>query len=170
MDALLDALVRRGWSASLRSVRDALLPPDVARRYPHIPQDITNFLTIIQECTSETNDIWFLTAGAFAALPGPGFSWNGYERMELEGLEAETDMARVVDFWDHHFPFMMAAHSDYDYLAVRLHPDAYGAVVHGFSPYWTQPTVIAPSFPEFRAAYLAAASTPNPEWPLSIFL
>jgi hypothetical protein len=65
---------------------------------------------------------------------------------------------------------MMAVHSDYDYLAVRLaEPDA-GSIVHGYAPEWMEPARVARSFEEFLRSFTAEAASSNAEFPYSVFL
>lgn len=95
--------------------------------------------------------------------------WNEYEHMTLETYNegermgfkkyAEDPAYRegTKAFWDSHFPFMLAVHSDYDYLAVRLTPKGFGSVVHGHSPSWEEPQPVADSFGAFLQAFVIAA-------------
>jgi hypothetical protein len=62
---------------------------------------------------------------------------------------------------------MLAVHSDYDYLAIRLSD---GSVVHGFAPEWDAPSPIAGSFAEFLTAFEREAASAAPRSPLVIFL
>lgn len=65
---------------------------------------------------------------------------------------------------------MMAVHSDYDYLAVRLAgPDA-GSIVHGYAPEWEEPARIPRSFEEFPQSFTAEAASSSAEFPHSLFL
>jgi hypothetical protein len=48
-------------------------------------------------------------------------------------------------------------------------PDA-GAVVHGFAPYWEEPSAIARSWEEFLARFTTEAASAEPEFPYSVFL
>ena len=89
-------------------------------------------------------------------------------------LEVDPDdsewQAQVRSFWDHHFPFMLAVHSDYDYLAVSLEEQSYGGIVHGFWPDFEEPSIVASSFTEFLALFEVAASGEEADYPLSLFL
>ena len=90
--------------------------------------------------------------------------------MSLEGLDDPQARAEITAFWNSHFPIMLAVHSDYDYLAVRLTPEAFGTIVHGFAPEWEQPAPVGASFNVFLEAFAATAKAATPEWPLSLFL
>jgi hypothetical protein len=65
---------------------------------------------------------------------------------------------------------MMAVHSDYDYLAVRLAQPNLGSIVHGFAPEWDHPSLVARSFEEFLARFAEEAASPEPAYPYSLFL
>jgi len=90
--------------------------------------------------------------------------------MALENLDDPVERASITSFWDSHFPFMLAVHSDYDYLAIRLTTEGFGSVVHGYAPEWEDPTSIAGSFKAFLKAFTAAAKTSQAKYPFQIFL
>ena len=68
--------------------------------------------------------------------------------MSLERDDPDAQK-QVRGFWDFHFPFMLAVHSDYDYLAVSLDERFYGQVVHGCGPAFEETSLVAPSFSLF---------------------
>lgn len=78
--------------------------------------------------------------------------------------------AQIRGFWDRHFPFMPAVHSDYDYLAVSLEGQSYGEIMHGFAPEFEAASMVAPSFKEFLALFKLAAAEEREDYPLSLFL
>src|SRR5688572_16482461 len=131
---LLQILRRRGWSVRPAARARKLLAAAIAKRYPRLPADVEAFLSGLEICVSPNEKAWFLTATDFARKRGSGFSWNAIELMMLEDAEGDPlAQAQIRSFWDDHLPVMLAVHSDYDYLAVRLSD---GAVVHGFAPEW----------------------------------
>ena len=153
---LLHALARRGWTVRRSAVPRPLLPAAVASRYSDLPPSLTAFLAGLDLCRSPDDTAWFLTADDYARVEGPGFRWNELELMALEACEDDADAQReIAAFWDRHFPFLLAVHSDYDYLAVRI---ADGAIVHGFAPEWEDPSPIALSFSDFALDFARAAS------------
>ena len=112
--------------------------------------------------------MWFLGTSDYARKSKGGFRWNEYELMAIETADGDTEgRAKVIAFWDRHLPFMLAVHSDYDYLAVRLED---GVVVHGCAPEWELPIPIAKSFVEFLADFEREASKPVASFPWSVFL
>ncbi len=75
-------------------------------------------------------------------------NWAVGERDEAARQQA------IRRFWDRYFPFMLAVHSDYDYLAIDTET---GKVVHGFAPEWEEPLVVAESFANFLDQFRLAA-------------
>jgi hypothetical protein len=168
---LLGNLRARGWSVDLATTNSQLLPLEVAARYPSLPRSVTTFLSKLDRCINREEDAWFLTRQFFAAEPGEGFRWNEFEMMAIDSISDEP--SRVGDirrFWDNHFPFMVAVHSDYDYLAVRLSSEGFGQIVHGCAPEWEEPSVVSGSFTDFLELFAIAAASDSAGHPFAIFL
>lgn len=164
---LLQILRRRGWTVKLVSGARKLLPAAIAKRYPAIPADVEAFLAGLAACVSPNESSWFLTATDYARKLGSGFRWNEIELMMLEGAEGDpARQAEVRAFWDGHFPIMLAVHSDYDFLAVRLSD---GAVVHGYAPEW-ESSQVARSFTALLTALATEADTQRDRWPWTLFV
>jgi len=171
MTALLDALRKRGWVVRERGTPSPLLPDDLRARYPSVPPAVTEFLGRFDVCHNADENVWFLTADDFRRSDDDGFRWNEYELIALEASEGEpSSQARVRAFWTDHLPIMMAVHSDYDYLAVRLTGPNAGSIVHGAAPDWEEPSLVARSFDEFLRQFAAEATSANAEFPFSLFL
>ena len=171
MHPLFQALEARGWTVKPRTgSHDALLPAVVAGRYDKLPQEVSLFLSAIEVCCNGAGDVWFLTADDYARMRGLGYCWNEYEHMSLDSAKNDQLWRKeITAFWDDHFPFMLAVHSDYDYLAVRLTSDGFGSVVHGYAPEWDSPESIAPSFSAFLEAFTAATNAAESKYPFTIF-
>src|SRR5690349_1461325 len=147
MHSLLDSLRRVGWTVRMAEPPHALLPADVAARYAGMPEEAPSFLAMLDACYSGDETTWFLTANEYALAKEGGLRWNECELMAMSAAAGDaTWQSEIRAFWDRHFPFMLAVHSDYDYLAVRVDD---GAVVHGYAPEWESPAVITHSFSEF---------------------
>lgn len=139
------ALRERGWVIQHQPM--VALPEAILSRYPALPAEVTRFLGSLAICHNPAQSVWFLTPEDYARTPnGEGFAW------------------------DEHFPILYAVHSDYDYLAVRLTAEGFGSIVHSFTPFWEEPTVLAPDFPTFLEVFATAAQAADPSWPYSIFL
>nr|WP_246386128.1 SMI1/KNR4 family protein [Armatimonas rosea] len=156
--ALTEALHERDWVIQHRP--DAVLPEAIVSRYPNLPGEVTRFLSSLAICHNPSQSVWFLMPDDYARTPSNQvFDWNELERM-----------GGASCFWDQHFPFLYAVHSNYDYLAVRLTDEGFGAIVHGFAPEWEEPNVIAPDLTAFLEAFTTAAQSDVPAWPYSVFL
>jgi len=170
MHILHTTLKSRGWTVRPAKDKKPLLPPWVARRYPKLPANVVAFLSSVAICHNQAENAWFLTGQDYRRRTGSAFRWNEYEHMALESAEDEPECAAIKSFWDGHFPLMLAVHSDYDYLALRLAGKKRGSIVHGYAPEWDEPSVIAPSFATFLKEFTAAASLPQAEYPFNVFL
>jgi hypothetical protein len=171
MSVLLTELRKRGWTVKESVDVLALLPDQLRARYPAVPSAVEEFLTSLEVCHNAAEDAWVLTPAEFRKTDAEGFRWNEYELMALEAAEGEPDrQSEVRAFWDEHLPIMMAVHSDYDYLAVRLAQPNFGSIVQGYAPEWDNPSVVSPSFEEFLARLTVEAASPEPAYTYSLFL
>jgi hypothetical protein len=167
MSKLLDSLRARGWKVELSTTPMELLPDPLTRRYHWLPREVAEFLCPLVSCRNQDETVWFLCHSDFSVARSEGFNWNEYERMAIEAAGNDPSLiSKIHEFWDNHFPFMLAVHSDYDYLAVRKSD---GSVVHGCAPEWEDPTPIADTFESFLVAFEAAARG-NGGYPLTLFL
>lgn len=121
MHETLHALRSRGWNVALDTPRE-LFTSAQRRRYPSAPPLFRAFLGSILDCSSPAKQCCrlygvFGSSRARAHVGSAGTSASGW----ADGFAGdEAGAAEVRAFWDHHIPFMMAVHSDYDYLALRL--------------------------------------------------
>ena len=168
MHETLHALRSRGWNVALDTPRE-LFTSAQRRRYPSAPPLFRAFLGSILDCSSPRKQCWLYGPRQFARSGARGFRWNECERMSLDGFAGdEAGAAEVRAFWDHHIPFMMAVHSDYDYLALRL--DSTPVVVHGCAPEFEEASVLSTTFEGFLTDLRDAARSSDPPWPLRVFL
>ena len=172
MTALIDALRKRGWVIRESANPTPLLPDELRSRYPAVPVAVTDFLERLEVCQNAEEDVWFLTAADFRRTDADeGFRWNEYEHMALDSSDGDhAARAAIRAFWNDHLPIMLAVHSDYDYLAVRVSGPNAGAIVHGFAPDWEEPAQVARSFEGLLQALTAEAVSRDPEYPFSVFL
>lgn len=165
---LLQALAGRGWSIQRAAAPGLLLPPPVGQRYPRLPADLTAFLEGLEACVNAEETVWFLCPADYRTGE-ESFRWSECELMSLESADPDAQ-EQVRAFWNLHFPFMLAVHSDYDYLAVSLADGSYGQIVHGCGPAFEETSLVAPSFAQFLVQLREEAAGIRESYPLSCFL
>lgn len=169
-ESLLATITRSGWYVARREHSLALLPDHVKQRYARLPAEVESFLGGLEACINKQETVWFLTHHDYGQDRDGRFRWNEHELMCLDAAEGDQEeMDRIRAFWDNHFPFLFAVHSDYDYLAVDLSPEAYGQIVHGSMPEPDQTSPVAPSFSEFVELFQDSFCN-TPQYPLSLFM
>jgi len=163
---VLDELGRRGWDVRRNDGVGPLLPPELTSRYPGVPSSLPALLASVELCARGDGQSWFFTAADYRGSSTSAFAWDEVEWMSRDAARGDEAALREISrFWDAHLPFMLATHSDYDFLAVRL---ADGAVVHGYGPEWEEVTVVASTFDDFLDRLRRhLAGTPEP--PLDVF-
>lgn len=166
---LLESLEGRGWKIQRSTSREQLLPPEVSRRYPRVPAELIAFLESLDSGVNADETVWFLCREDFRRTDDQAFRWNEFERMVSEDAAPEARQ-RTRQFWDHHFPFMLCVHSDYDYLAVDLDARSYGKIVHGCGPAFEETSVVAPSFAQFLKIFGDAVAAGRDDYPLGFFM
>jgi hypothetical protein len=168
-ELLLERLQSLGWSVEQQPVVE--LPAPILARYSTLPAKVVRFISSLVVCHNVNQAAWFLTPEDYARTPGgERFAWNEFEHMALENVETPEERRYIEVFWDAHFPLMLAVHSCYEYLAVRVSGEEIGSIVHGFAPYWEEPTPIAPDFSTFLEEFAGAAQEAEPPWPYKLFL
>jgi hypothetical protein len=167
---LLRELERKGWIIQPGTSREPLLPPAVSQRYKRLPSDLVAFLEKLDSAVNADETVWFLCREDYRRTGGESFRWNEFEVMSLEYDDDAEWKLQVRSFWDRHFPFMLAVHSDYDYLAVSLDERSFGEIVHGCGDDFLEPSPVAPSFAEFLRLHREAAAGRHDEWPLNCFI
>jgi hypothetical protein len=167
----LRPLLARGWVVELTAPGGAL-PLSLRRRYPHLPAQVASFLAEIETCHNQRDDAWIFGSSFFTREDPTDFRWNECELMSLDAVEGDVAATHQIrEYWDHHLPFMMAVHSDYEYLAVQTSAALpLGRVVHGCAPEFEVSTVVAPSFERFLTGLHEAALSAAPPYPFSVFL
>src|SRR5262245_43127319 len=109
---LLIALEKRGWTVRRSAAPEPLLPPALRARYPRLPADLTSFLEALECCVNGKQNVSFLCPADYRRTETEGFRWNEHELMSLEASLDLEQQKEVRRFWDLHFPFMFAVHSD----------------------------------------------------------
>lgn len=169
MAPILNLLERRSWTIERRRLPGPLLPDHLARQFPGLPKDLVEFLGHLELCRNAPETAWLLTAQDYSGSVRGNFRWDEFKQMALESAVG-SEVEEIEEFWSRHFPFALSTHSDYDYLAVQISEAGAGPIVHGFAPFWEEPSVIATSFSDFMQQYERAAESSYPLYPYSLFL
>jgi hypothetical protein len=141
----VSALERAGWTVKLLPARRSL-PSDLLARYPQLPADVRAFVESLSEAYSSDEQSWILTASDFHGDSSSAYAWNEWERQSLSAAEGDGQwMARITEFWDRHFPFLMSVKSGYAYFAIERESLA---VVVGEEPEYEETQQLAPSLAE----------------------
>jgi hypothetical protein len=158
---LLEALRRlrsTGWTVQELATPEPL-PQHVQERYAWLPDNIRQFVEAIELAFSANEKTWLLTVRDFASASNSAFVWNEWEVQSLDATSAVADRARIVTFWDKHFPLLMSVRSGYAYLAVEK--DSL-AIVEGTDPEFEEGRLIAGSALEIFQRMLAADRAKTP--------
>lgn len=153
MKEILDGFVNwaksNSWHFNYTNSDNLVLPLDLTKRYPKIPEEYLEFLKNIKGCISADEKAWFFDINDFSNNSDSAFKWNEIEEMCL--LEAEDDdewKEEIIGFWDEHIPIVFSLRDGYAYYAINV-GDKFGAIVYGIEPEFEEVEVIAPTFKEF---------------------
>jgi hypothetical protein len=151
---LLHTMAANGWRVEKRTTSAQLLPEDTARRYVTLPYPIVAFLSGIKSCVNPSETAWLLTAEDYHLTGTKAFRWNEFEQMSRDAAAGNDDWSKQIEvFWSTHFPFLLAVHSNYDYLAVSLAQDNFGSVVAGSGPEFEDTIMVAASFDQYLSRH-----------------
>ena len=154
-EAAIQGLGKIGWTVSPKIVHGFKLPARIARRYPRLPEELTDFISRMSVCTNQAQTTWFLCEADYAGTSDSAFTWDEWERLSLGSAKDDKKAcAEISGFWDSHFPFMFSVHSGYSFHAVCLDPSRYGTIVEGYEPAFEETTQVAESFGAFLALLL----------------
>ncbi|QIK73520.1 pentapeptide repeat-containing protein [Propioniciclava coleopterorum] len=105
-DALLAALVPRGWSLT-PAVADRTA--DLARLSAlAIPADWAACLLRFDALVGPDEDAWFLALDDYTGTSDAAFAWDEWRTLSLDAAMGPDDAARVTRFWDDVLPILLA--------------------------------------------------------------
>lgn len=167
---MLHTLEGRGWQIKRSAQSNLLLPDTIQHCYPQLPKEISEFICSLELCTNSEQTVWLMCCKDYVITSEKTFERNFCELLSLKSAEGDIELQENIHkFWDLHFPFMLAVHSDYDYLAVSLSEDSFGEIVHGSAPEFEEVSFVAASFTEFLTMFKVAAEKGETDYPLSLF-
>lgn len=125
------------------------LPEGLLKRHPGIPPDYLQFLRQFTQITNAENTAWFLSVEDFRGESETAFLWNEFESQSEEAFQGDAaELESVREFWDKHLPVAMSVKGEYQYLALCLGSENYGAVVYGAEPEYEDAQKVCDSFAE----------------------
>lgn len=157
LDNYVELLKKEGWKVELRDSGGVWLNESFSRRHPRIPEGYVKFLQRVASCVNAAETVWFLCVDDYNGTSKSAWAWNDFEKIDLEGVQGDEEAtAQIVEFWNHHLPFMYSVGGDYAYLALRVTGDSYGSVVDGYDIELTTVSDVALTFQEFVRLHSAA--------------
>lgn len=149
-DALLAALVPRGWSLT-PAVADRTA--DLARLSAlAIPADWAACLLRFDALVGPDEDAWFLALDDYTGTSDAAFAWDEWRTLSLDAAMGPDDAARVTRFWDDVLPILLAVGGAYAFWGVSR---ATGVVVGGAEPDFEDADVVAPDVAALLTALAA---------------
>lgn len=70
---LHQALEKHGWNIKTSGSKQALLPADIAARYPQLPAEVCDYLQTFERFGNAEESAWFLTRADFLETADAGF-------------------------------------------------------------------------------------------------
>lgn len=169
MNTLLEALKLRDWNIECSDIEARLLPAGFSLQYATLPEVFIKWLFTFDCCTNTDQTSWFISRLDYSGSTDAKFRWNEIQLMSLECCETDSDRSEVNAFWQNHFPIALAVRSNYDYFAISLKADNFGAIVHGSAPEYEDTSTISASFNDFMTEFEFAARSESPGWPYVLF-
>jgi hypothetical protein len=156
LDLYLELLNNCGWKIEPRGDRSVSFNESFSRRHPRIPPSYTQFLQRVVSCSNQAENVWFLCSDDYNGTKAESaWAWNEFEKIDLDGARDEQTASEIVEFWDHHLPFMYSVAGDYAHLSFRLAGGSFGSVVEGYDIALTDVSDVASSFEAFVRMHIA---------------
>ncbi|MDR6724481.1 hypothetical protein J2W91_002949 [Paenibacillus amylolyticus] len=138
-----------GWAIRSESSHDLNLDANVITRYNHIPNEYLDFLRVVKQCVSPSEQTWFLCENEYNLSTDTAFQWNEFELLSLEAAAGDDPWtSEIKTWWDHYLPIIISVHGGYSFYAMDLSNEI-GAIVHGEEPEFEEVTKVADHLDEF---------------------
>ncbi len=155
----LEILKNAGFHVYKRKTGNTL-SPEIQNRYPNIPDDYFHFLNSFKEIVSKDDKVWFVAIEDFNNESDIEFSWNEFETMSLDAYDDDKEeLSRIRKFWNKHLPILMSVR-EYEYLAISLNKDHFGAIVHGAEPEFEEISLVCDSFEQLMELFKNPSANP----------
>ena len=117
--------------------------------------------------------VWFVSARDYASSGADEaeFCYGDFEKDSLECATNDAERAAVSAFWSRCLPFLFSVRGERCFTGILMQGADTGKIVFGAEPIYEDTLLIAQSFEEFIALFLAALKNKNAaKYPLSCFV
>ncbi|MPQ49205.1 SMI1/KNR4 family protein [Marinifilum sp. N1E240] len=130
------------------------LSDEITQRYINIPKSYLNFLDQFDFLSNKEETFWFNSIGDFNYESDIAFKWNDFEIQSLDAFEGDIEeQKRIRDFWDKHLIIALSVKGEYQYLAICLNEENYGAIVYGAEPEFEESERVCENFEQLLTLF-----------------
>ena len=171
-DKLMDALAQNGWQIRRR---DEIYPPRgefLGGRFKNLSENFYRFVCSFESLSDAADAVWFVSARDYASSGADEaeFHYGDFEKDSLDCAANDAERAAVSAFWSGCLPFLFSVRGERCFAGILTQGADAGKIVFGAEPIYEDAPVIAQSFGEFIALFLAALTNKNAaRYPLSCF-
>lgn len=172
-DELMGALAQNGWRIRRR---DEICPPQsefLSGRFKNLSEDFYRFVCSFETLHDAADAVWFVSARDYASPSADEaeFRYEDFEKDSLECAANDAQRAAVSAFWSGCLPFLFSVRGERCFAGILTKGTDAGKIVFGAEPIYEDALVIAQSFEEFIALFLAALTDKNAaKYPFSCFV
>ncbi|WP_145407664.1 SMI1/KNR4 family protein [Paenibacillus xylanexedens] len=139
----------KGWVIRTKSSHELNLDVHVSTRYNNIPDEYLDFLRVVKQCVSPSEQTWFLCENEYNHSTDTAFRWNEFELLSLEAAAGDDQWtSEIKTWWDHYLPIVISVHGGYSFYAIDLINEI-GTIVRGEEPEFEEVTKVAEHLDEF---------------------
>lgn len=172
-DELMDALAQNGWQIRRR---DEICPPQsefLGGRFKNLSEDFYRFVCSFETLHDAADAVWFVSARDYASSGADEaeFHYGDFEKDSLECAANDAQRDVVSAFWSRCLPFLFSVRGERCFAGILTQGADAGKIVFGAEPIYEDALLIAQSFEEFIALFLAALTDKNAaKYPFSCFV
>ena len=170
---LMDVLAQNGWQIRRR---DEICPPRsefLGGRFKNLSEDFYRFVCSFETLHDAADAVWFVSAMDYASSGADEaeFCYGDFEKDSLECAANDAERAAGSAFWSGCLPFLFSVRGERCFAGILTQGADAGKIVFGAEPIYEDILLIAQSFEEFVALFLAALTDENAaKYPLSCFV
>nr|WP_314234822.1 hypothetical protein [uncultured Campylobacter sp.] len=171
-DKLMGALAQNGWQIRRR---DEICPPQsefLGSRFKNLSEDFYRFVCSFETLHDAADTVWFVSARDYASsgVDEAEFHYGDFEKDSLECAANDAQRAAVSAFWSGCLPFLFSVRGERCFAGILTKGADAGKIVFGAEPIYEDVSIIAQSFEEFIALFLATLTDKSAaKYPLSCF-